>query len=685
LERYLAKYLVNPDGMPATRPQCKVAKDDKKEFSDGKVDAIDYLQNRIRRLRQEIEEIRKNVDKRDTLSYGFASYAQIEDAHAVAYASRKKAPHGSTISLAPKPHDLIWQNLPLSRRTRRARQFWDGLWMVLLTIAYIPLNILSAVFLSDFSHLGLLWTGFNANLQAHPVGWGIAQGILAPSFQYLIFLGLPTVFRRLYNHSGDISKTSRERHVMTRLYAFFVVNNLIVFSVFGSGFRFLASVTEAQDQSVWDAIKNAHIFTNLMAGLCNVSTFWLTYQLQQNLGAAVDISQLLPLIVGFFRRKFTHPTPRELIEASAPPPFDYASYYNSYLYVSTVGMAIGILQPIIFPITAFYLFIELFFKRYILQYIAITKTESGGQFWRALVNRLLVANIVCNAVIALIVGAQGVGAHDLIQEEAANAAMLYTMIPLPFLIWAFKWYCSRMFDDKLRYFSTTGETDVEDCDGTPLKGRKTDRVAVRFGHPALYKKLITPMVDAKAEHLLQQILSPEFHKRSVDAGTAASSVFGYSDVFMGETNEDKKSERDQPQQPFEFVQEEDMDFENFKRRAEFRDEFGGDGELYGSPEDLLSRSGTPSTMHTLTANVPKEINKKAVNPTQGAIANSSPGELQGLQHVDLHDQANALGLASPPDLHGMRDRADSVDVDIPSPGLDGHEIFAAARYDELEK
>ena len=57
--------------------------------------------------------------------------------------------------------------------------------MVLLTILYIPLNVVTAVFLSDFAHLGLLWPSFQKNLYAHPIGWGIAQGIIAPAVQYL--------------------------------------------------------------------------------------------------------------------------------------------------------------------------------------------------------------------------------------------------------------------------------------------------------------------------------------------------------------------------------------------------------------------------------------------------------------------------------------------------------------------
>ena len=195
LEGHLAKYLGNPDKLPEKRPTCKVSKEDRFTYGKQKVDAIDYLTDRVARLEMDIKETRESIDQRNPLSYGFASmkclisqcvpsadnikgYPHIEDAHAVAYASRKKGPAGCDVWLAPKPHDLLWQNLPLSRATRRTRMFWNGLWMVLFTLAFIVPNILTSVFLSDFSHLGLVWPSFQANLSAHPTGWGIAQGTL---------------------------------------------------------------------------------------------------------------------------------------------------------------------------------------------------------------------------------------------------------------------------------------------------------------------------------------------------------------------------------------------------------------------------------------------------------------------------------------------------------------------------
>ncbi|KAF1942171.1 DUF221-domain-containing protein [Clathrospora elynae] len=617
LERHLAKYLRNPNQLPAKRPTCKAAKEDIAVHGKGKLDAIDYLADRVARLETMIKELRESVDMRNSMSYGFASYVHIEDAHAVAHASKKKGPAGCDVYLAPKPHDLLWQNLPMSRRTRRIRAFWDGLWIVLFTIAFIVPNILTSVFLSDFSHLGLVWPAFRTNLQAHPTGWAIAQGVLAPLVQTLMYMGVPIVFRRLFTHSGDVSRTSRERHVTARLYSFFVFNNLLVFSVFGSAWRFVAAVIAAQDQGVWEAIQESHLFSKVMTGLCNVSTFWLTWQMQRNLGAAIDLSQAWVFLWSWIQRKCFSLTPRELIELSAPQPFPYAEYYNNYLFVATVGLCMGTLQPIIIPVTAFFLATDYIFKKYLLQYVFITKTESGGRFWRVLVNRMLFAVLFANAVIALVVGAQGVGSINSVK----NGNMLYAMVPLPFLLFGFKVYCKRAFDDKLLYYSTLSYSDIEGSHSiNDAKQKKSNNVSTRYGNPALFKKLLTPMVHAKSQHLLKEIyghrpnanrdIFEAPHHRSTDRAMLVTPGYErYGDIFMTDMNHDDPGKQPGKQTSssgqnniphLEIVAESDLDFENFKRRADFREQFGGDGELYGRPEDMISRSGTPSTFTTLT-------------------------------------------------------------------------------------
>lgn len=190
LEKCLASYLSNPNKLPTTRPLCKPVKSDRARTRERKVDAIDYWTSRIKELEIEIKQVRESLDKRNPMPYGFASYNNLEDAHALAYAARGKKPKGATIRLAPRPNDIIWKNLAISRAGRRARSVWNSLWMIALTIFFIAPNILTSVFLSDLAHLGKVWPAFQSNLEAHGTLWGIVQGILAPAIQTLFYLFL---------------------------------------------------------------------------------------------------------------------------------------------------------------------------------------------------------------------------------------------------------------------------------------------------------------------------------------------------------------------------------------------------------------------------------------------------------------------------------------------------------------
>lgn len=111
LEGYLAKYLKNPDNLPAARPLCKPSKKDKSMHRDTKVDAIEYYGGRIKELEDKIKSVRETIDSRDALQYGFVSYPSISRAHVAAKVARGKHPKGTSIMLAPRSNDIIWNNL----------------------------------------------------------------------------------------------------------------------------------------------------------------------------------------------------------------------------------------------------------------------------------------------------------------------------------------------------------------------------------------------------------------------------------------------------------------------------------------------------------------------------------------------------------------------------------------------
>ncbi|KAI0404985.1 hypothetical protein F4802DRAFT_565070 [Xylaria palmicola] len=588
LEKVLAKYLKDPQNLPAERPKCWPSKKDPSYSTypkEKKLDAIDYLTQRIHELEMEIKEERSALDKRHTFSYGFASYDDISEAHTIAYALRKKKPLGATVVLAPKPNDIIWDNMPLTPATRSWRRLVINLWIVVLTFLWVAPNALIAIFVSNLSNLGLVWKGFQTQLTVNTVFWAIVQGVASPAVTSSIYLVLPIIFRRLSIRAGDRTKTGRDRHVVAKLYAFFIFNNLIVFSLFNTVWVFVYTVVNdaTHGEDVGTSILKSQFFDTLFISLCNVSSFWVTWLLQRNLGAAIDLAQLWPLVYSFFMRKFSSPTPREMIELTAPPTFDYASYYNYLLFYSTVALCFGGLQPLVLPAAAIYFSIDVWLKKYLLLYIFVTKNESGGMFWRVVYNRLVFGTILSNLVIFLAVFQRGDGEH----------IQAYTTVPLPFIMIIFKIYCARTFDAKIHFYSTQSINKHPQTGGLkdPLR---SSNLAARFGHPALYRNLITPMVHAKAQNILASIYKGRLSDgRTADSGDTMSTS-GYSDAYAMNPMNSAKPGKSAGFPGFEIVPESRLDFEYYKNRSEFASEHGA-GDLFGRSNDLM-RPGTPGSM-----------------------------------------------------------------------------------------
>ncbi|KAH6856860.1 hypothetical protein B0I37DRAFT_306222 [Chaetomium sp. MPI-CAGE-AT-0009] len=592
LEKVLAIYLKDPHNLPSERPKCPPSKKDPSygTYPKGhKVDAIDYLTQRIKVLELEIKDVRQRVDKRGSMPYGFSSYSDIAEAHAIAYACRKKKPHGAIIKLAPRPNDIIWDNMPLNASTRSTRRLWNNLWIALLTLLWIAPNAMIAIFLVNLTNLGRVWHGFEISLIQNPEIWSIIQGIASPALMSLVYLVLPIIFRRLSIKAGDQTKTGRERHVVAKLYTFFVFNNLVIFSIFSALWNFTSTVVQQTEKGVnaWEAFMDANIGQTLFVSLCTGSPFWVTWLIQRQLGAAIDLAQLWPLLSSFFMRKFSSPTPRELIELTAPPPFDYASYYNYFLFYSTVALCYSAIQPLVLPAAAMYFCIDVALKKYLLLYVFVTKTESGGMFWRILFNRVLFGSMLSHLVVFLIVWVRGDGTH----------VQAYAVAPLPFLMLAFKFYCAHAFDNKMYFYTTTYSAQQRAETGFDVKEQssRNDRLASRFGHPALYKPLITPMVHAKAQNLLASVYQGRLSDGR-DAGYDDSvTVSGYSDTYALDNMTTGKAGKLSPSVPgFEVVPESRLDFEYYKNRDEFAAEHGG-GELYGRHPDI-NRPGTPGTI-----------------------------------------------------------------------------------------
>jgi calcium permeable stress-gated cation channel len=200
--------------------------------------------------------------------------------------------------------------------------------------------------------------------------------------------------------------------------------------------------------------------------------------------------------------------------------------------------------------------------------------------------------MLANILVGLVVWAKGTG------------FMACFVVPLPILLIAFKFYLSWSFDKKLRYYATgsSGLKDPESSSLPPPPGpggkapsRRSDKLGLRFGHPALYKPLMVPMVHAKAQHVLASV-----YKGRLDSDSTLPSHSGYGDVPMYNMQPGGKNPgaAEKSAAPFELVPESQMDFAYYKNRGEFADDHGG-GDIFGKNSDLISeRPDTPQSFMT---------------------------------------------------------------------------------------
>lgn len=188
-------------------------------------------------------------------------------------------------------------------------------------------------------------------------------------------------------------------------------------------------------------------------------------------GTAIDLAQLVPLVRDVLSRVVhSHqnriqslPTlalrrsdERDAIDNS-PPSFDYASYYNYFLFYAAVALCFGALQPLTLAIACLYFGLDYVAKKYMILYIFVTEYESGGMFWPTLHNRILVSLLLSNIVIALLVAAQG--------GKGQNWIMLTTIVPLPGLLGLFKWHCSKTFEGPMRYYCVNAQGSAAESTG----------------------------------------------------------------------------------------------------------------------------------------------------------------------------------------------------------------------------
>lgn len=210
----------------------------------------------------------------------------------------------------------------------------------------------------------------------------------------------------------------------------------------------------------------------------------------------------------------------------------------------------------------------------------------------------------------------------------------------------------------------TASIDIEE-DADTFSQMGIERMNARFGHPTLYKPLMTPMVHAKAAATLDSILSSRSvsgvpgYEEGVSPGDIALRDLKEGIIETRSTDTSESNSRDGfGKSDFEVVDENQLDFAYFKERPEFKDYVGACGVMYGRSEDTMIDRSMAGTMAS-PAKYPNSSTSRLQHPSflnsslYGASPVPSPPSFindTNLQHAAAagFDITRALALSSQP-------------------------------------
>ncbi|RIA90619.1 hypothetical protein C1645_823153 [Glomus cerebriforme] len=491
LESVLAKYLKDPNHIPSKRPKHHLGG----RCGGEKVDSIEYYTAQIQALEEEIHNERERIKERKAINYGFISFTNIVDAHSVAKKFEGRVSlNEPQIMLAPWPKDIIWANLTLTNAVRGTKRLIGHAFFLLLCFFWLfPIGLLSTA--AQIQNIVKI-APFTENIfYANYFIAAFIESWMSPLIMGAFFLVLPQILRILSKHQGKNTKSSLDRSVLAKLYLFFLINNIIIYTVSSTFFDLFGKIRATIDagntefKDIYKVVKEANFLDELADSLIKVSSFWINYISLRGVGAIFDLAQIISLVLTRIKKLFIQPTPRNLKEFSRPPDFDYPVYYNIHLFFFTVGMLYSVIAPLILFFCAAYFSLALLVYRYQLMYVFTTKIETGGTFWRVVFNRLIGSLIFWQGIMIGVMNLKG--AH--IQSVA--------ILPLPMMTLMVKFICAKRFDAPIRYY----KPKKSDPEYNKTISHSNDKVSNRFGHPALSTELITPMVHSNVKHLLSKV------------------------------------------------------------------------------------------------------------------------------------------------------------------------------------
>lgn len=408
------------------------------------VDAMDYYEERLRRLDAQVTEARKKSYTPTDMA--IVTMDSVASCQMAIQARIDPRPDRLLTKVTPSPSDLVWRNTYAPRGMRRLKSWAVTIFITVLTLVFITPTAFLAGLMTPCA-INRALPALGEWLRNHTVIYSLASNGLPALVVSLLNVGVPYLYDFLSNHQGMISQGDVELSVISKNYFFTFFNTFFVFAVSKTGTDWWAKLP--------DFVKDTSKIPNAIAqDVEDLSVFYICFIMLQGIG-------LMPFRILEAGSVFLYPitkwlskTPRDALELKKPPIFQYGFFLPTSLLVFNLCTIYSVLNYgfIILIVGIVYFVLGYFTFKYMVLYAMDQPQHATGGAWRIICYRVVVGLLVFELVM--------IGRIALAKAFIQSVSIL----PLiPFSIW-YTYYIKRRYEPLTKYIALRAIRADEDSD-----------------------------------------------------------------------------------------------------------------------------------------------------------------------------------------------------------------------------
>lgn len=445
-----------------------------------RVDAIDYFEERLRKLDEQIKVTRKKDFKPTPLA--FVTLDSVAACQMAVQATMDPTPMQLLANPAPAPSDVIWQNTYLTRSSRITRA-WSVTFIILILSVFWTALLVPIAGLVSLKSICSVWPQLAFALDSNPISQSLVATGLPTALISLLTVLVPFLYYWLSTQQGMLSQGEIEMSLISKNFFFTFFNLFVLFTIFGTAAIQYSKINDTLAGASKDA---GEIARKLATSLQDLDYFYINLIILQALGLfpfrLLEFGSVTLYPINLIGAKTPRGKPIYLLltyadadvtldyaELVQPPVFSYGFYLPQTLLIFIICTVYSVLQSswLILFFGLVYFLIGGFIYKYQLLYAMDHGQHSTGQAW------LIICNCVTIGLIFFEVAMAGL--------LALRTAFYRSILIIPLLagtIW-FSVFFRRTFDPLMKFIalrSLNSQAPFGDISpGESRYDRETDR------------------------------------------------------------------------------------------------------------------------------------------------------------------------------------------------------------------